>query len=334
MVLLKKYVINAILIVKYCIIHKLPVFATFQKFWKLWKEEQAAPHFIMQTGYLEHPESFYLPESYYKRALEVNSMAACDLLDNKTVLYKRCPKLLGRECLVLSECTESEITDFMKRHIRFVGKRNYGSVGRQFASYDTSVMSLDKIRKEIRKNRQLLLEEYIDQHEVISRIYPHCVNTLRIHTVNNGKEIHNFLDTLLRVGCNNAALDVNETTGCYRLMLNPDGTIAKSVYINSFGWIKKAVKHHNTGVSFEQIKVPYVMEAIDLAKEAAGYFPEVPYIGWDIAITPDGPVVVEGNAVSGAMITYQLIHNLYHGTGLRKEIDEMLDFCLSGREDL
>ena len=42
-----------------------------------------------------------------------------------------------------------------------------------------------------------------------------------------------------------------------------------------------------------------VPQAIDLAKQAAREIPQVGHVGWDIAITPDGPAIIEGNDFPG-----------------------------------
>ena len=36
-----------------------------------------------------------------------------------------------------------------------------------------------------------------------------------------------------------------------------------------------------------------------MVKKASKIIPEVKYIGWDVAITPDGPVIIEGNCYPG-----------------------------------
>ncbi len=330
---LKQYTSTLILIIKYCITHKSPFFATFHKLKEIRNQEHTGYRFLIETDYLSHPDTFYLLESYYKKCRSLNSEKACDLLDNKTTLYKRCPHLLGRDCLILTECSEQEKIDFIRTHTRFVGKRNYGSQATQFACYDTTTSSTEDILESINSNRQVLLEEYIIQHDEIAKIYPHSVNTIRIHTVNNGQEIRSFLKPKLRIGCNNSIVDISENnSGSYRAVINIDGTIDMAVYVHPSKHVEKATIHHNTNIVFNQIKIPYIQESINLAIEAASYFPEVPYIGWDIAVTPTGPIVVEGNAISGCFSTYQQIQYLYHGTGLKKEIDEMLDFGLTQKK--
>jgi hypothetical protein len=40
----------------------------------------------------------------------------------------------------------------------------------------------------------------------------------------------------------------------------------------------------------------------DLALRAARSFPESPFIGWDLVVTPDGPVVLEANTPPGVNV--------------------------------
>ena len=50
---------------------------------------------------------------------------------------------------------------------------------------------------------------------------------------------------------------------------------------------------------FAGYKIPHYQEAIEFAKAAAHVVPSVGYVGWDVAITPDGPIMVEGNTIPG-----------------------------------
>ena len=65
-------------------------------------------------------------------------------------------------------------------------------------------------------------------------------------------------------------------------------------------------KHPLTGFDFNSIKkIPYVPEAIEMVKKAALLIPDLRYIGWDVAITDNGPLIIEGNEFP----SYGLIQN-------------------------
>ena len=46
-------------------------------------------------------------------------------------------------------------------------------------------------------------------------------------------------------------------------------------------------------------QLPYVKEAIELAKKAALVVDDMRFIGWDVFIAPDGPGIIEGNDYPG-----------------------------------
>lgn len=53
--------------------------------------------------------------------------------------------------------------------------------------------------------------------------------------------------------------------------------------------------HPKSGSVLEGVKVPFWPETLDLAIRAALKFAPIGTIGWDIALTPAGPVIIEGN---------------------------------------
>jgi hypothetical protein len=57
--------------------------------------------------------------------------------------------------------------------------------------------------------------------------------------------------------------------------------------------------HPDSGEAFHGIKLPFRQETFSLLKGIAILFPGCEIIGWDIALTPDGPVIVEGNWNAG-----------------------------------
>jgi hypothetical protein len=54
-------------------------------------------------------------------------------------------------------------------------------------------------------------------------------------------------------------------------------------------------EHPKTGVRITGRRLPDWPQVLDLAQKAHQIFSECVFIGWDIALTPDGPLLVEGN---------------------------------------
>ena len=66
--------------------------------------------------------------------------------------------------------------------------------------------------------------------------------------------------------------------------------------------------HPDNGHPLEGLTLPFWKAALDLAMNAHREFQEMPSVGWDVAITASGPVLVEGNGtwcVDLAQIAHQ-----------------------------
>lgn len=75
-----------------------------------------------------------------------------------------------------------------------------------------------------------------------------------------------------------------------------DGVLKPANQITSTGsGIKTISTHPETSVSFDRFQLPLWPQTCRLIKETAPKFLPVRAIGWDIALTPDGPFIVEAN---------------------------------------
>jgi hypothetical protein len=54
--------------------------------------------------------------------------------------------------------------------------------------------------------------------------------------------------------------------------------------------------HPKTGAPFADFQLPHWQEARKLAEHAAVLFLPLRTIGWDLALTDDGPLLLQGNA--------------------------------------
>lgn len=64
-------------------------------------------------------------------------------------------------------------------------------------------------------------------------------------------------------------------------------------------------KHSLTGINIIGFKVPLWKEVLNLVKQVSKELPQIGIMGWDVAITNKGPLLIEGNQNPGHVI-YQL----------------------------
>ena len=82
--------------------------------------------------------------------------------------------------------------------------------------------------------------------------------------------------------------------------------------------------HPYTKVKIKGFKVPYFKEAIDLVIEASKKIPQIKYVGFDIAISDKGPVIIEGNECPGYDIYQSKMQLGSDKLGLKPFFDEIV----------
>ena len=127
----------------------------------------------------------------------------------------------------------------------------------------------------------------------MNKLYNKSVNTLRMFTFYKDGQAY-FLQAILKVG-NGGVVDNFSSGGMY-IYVDDEGT----VYAEAIDQMdNKYYKHPISNETIVGFKVPMFKEAVGMVKEAAKVVPEMGYIGWDVAISEDGPVLVEGNCYPG-----------------------------------
>ena len=57
--------------------------------------------------------------------------------------------------------------------------------------------------------------------------------------------------------------------------------------------------HPKTNVKIEGFQIPFFKEVKDMVKEASLESDKILLVGWDVAITDEGPLIIEGNRRPG-----------------------------------
>lgn len=140
-----------------------------------------------------------------------------------------------------------------------------------------------------------LCQDQIVQHEELARPHPESVNTLRLVTVHD-RRTPEVLCASLKLGADRAVTDNGGATR-YIVRLNPEtGRCYEVGYRKGPGHaFVETTEHPQTGVSMADCHVPFYSECLDLVRRAHQWLPGVYSVGWDVALTPDGPRLLEGN---------------------------------------
>lgn len=167
-------------------------------------------------------------------------------------------------------------------------------------------------------NVSYILQEAIHNQALpLDLLYNKAINTLRLVTVHNQQQnTIEVLSCVLRVGCDNNVVD-NWAMGGLSIGVNIEERCLREYGYYKPGFGTKTKEHPNSHIEFLGYKIPHLDEAISLAKR----FHEILYgmhsIGWDIAITEEGPCFVEGN--DNWEISLMQVSNY----GLQKEFDRL-----------
>lgn len=145
-----------------------------------------------------------------------------------------------------------------------------------------------------------LVQTRIEQREEMSALYPGSINTLRLITAHKDGRVFPF-HAALRIGANGSIVDnwsagglivdIDLETGrlteraFYKPGLQPPGS----------GAAMATTHHPNTGVAFDGYWLPDFAAACRLVCQFHRDLDGLLTIGWDVALTPSGPLVIEGN---------------------------------------
>lgn len=163
-------------------------------------------------------------------------------------------------------------------------------------------------------NVNCIIQDAVIQHEKMKLLNPEAVNTIRIITVNKNGNVYLF-GALIRIGTKLTGEKDNTSQGGVAVGVKDDGFLMEYGFRKpQFGGI--TYEHPDTHVIFNDFQIPYYKEAVNLCCKVHKNFYNIRSIGWDVAITPEGPVFIEGND----NWEIQSIQAIKHG--LRKEIEE------------
>lgn len=236
---------------------------------------------------------------------------------NKDEFNKKFSKFLKRDHTVLTN--EEDLKKFVKDKEYIICKPRAGSCGKGIEKIKVSDYKIKDLFNHLEDNKLLILEEVIIQDKKMNVLYPLSVNTVRmVGMYVNGKP--NVAIAYVRIGNKGNFVD-NFNSGGMTAPVDLETGIIKFPAIDKKGNVY--YKHPYTNTNIVGFKIPYWEEAIKLVKEASKIQDKVRMVGWDVAFSNKGPVLVEGNEYPGHDI-YQLPQHRNDNIGVLPMFEKIL----------
>ena len=281
--------------------------------------------FKYQAGYMD----YQLFEMYNMNAKERSTvvtrgknnaiMKKCNDLNyvkyfnNKALFNEKFDKYLNRKWIIINENNFQEFEQFAEQFEYIILKPLDGTCGKGVEK--VKVDNVRKIYEHALKNKLFLVEEVAQQCDVLNKLHPTSINTVRVVTL-KGKVVV----TLLRIGNLGKVVD----------NFNNDGLVVP-VDIET-GIIKYPAidKKHNvytihpyTNQKIIGVKIPNWEQVKALCVEASKVIPELGLVGWDVCVGKDKPFLIEGNEFPGHDL-YQLPPHRDGNIGLMPIFEEAM----------
>lgn len=239
------------------------------------------------------------------------------IFDNKYETYALYKKYYARDALLVNENTlTSDLARFVKEHKQFICKplKLYLGMGIEIIDAD-QYESIEKLLAYLQEKGEAIVEELIQQSSVLSQFHTESVNTIRIPAIRTKDGIR-LLDPFFKTGKGKSIVD-NGGAGGVIAPVDIETGIITSLGMDEKG--NQYLRHPDSGIVFPGFQLPDWIGALKLVEELMKIKPEIRYVGWDLAYTDDGWIVVEGNH-EGQLVGQMMVHR-----GCAKEASQIME---------
>lgn len=187
----------------------------------------------------------------------------------------------------------------------------------------------DEVIKEMTRKGRWIIQPKLRSHPVISAVNGTALNTTRIFTLVTVNGIE-YAGGYQAFATGDSVTDSWQHGSVY-VALDPSQKRLGRFGVTSQSDPRSGLlyEHPDTGMVFEGYEIPFLEESVAVCRRAHSLFESALIIGWDIAITSEGPVILEANENPGINVLQCLeggirkriqmscreLKQIYHGRG-------------------
>lgn len=299
-------------------------------FWKKWAKISTTSH-AYYTEKLGVFNAANIPDSLYYTKVDqyFNDWELAKVVDNKVNYYRMFPMVKQPDLVCYRQ--SGFWFDGNGRSITAEGGGMLVSAcGNCFAKVATescggSGVSVIRSREEFAHFLESVADDFVVQKPInqsveLERLNASSVNTIRTISMLRKDGSVKVYSSILRMGRNGSSVD-NASSGGITCGINGDGSLKSVAYANSG---EKFLFHPDSGVRFEEIKVPSFDKIMMLVERLHWCVPQFRLVSWDFAVGRDNePILIEANLSSGELDFHQLNNGPLFGDDLPEIMDEV-----------
>lgn len=250
----------------------------------------------------------------------MNDKAYWHFFDSKAEFNALFAAQVKREWIDLTQADDAAFAAFLQGKGPLIAKPIDGSSGQGIQKIEPAEFGdATALRARLRGEGIGIVEECVVQHPAMAALCPASVNTLRIATLLGDKK-QGVVYAYIRIG-NGKVMD-NVDCGGMAAPVDLETGVIRAVGADKQG--NAYQNHPMTGHPIPGTQIPYWQEAVRMCLEAAQVVPQVRFVAWDVAITPEGPVFIEGNSFPSHAIP-QFAAHFPDGIGILPAFREFIE---------
>lgn len=292
--------------------NKKPLLRQLREMARLWRAYRYVPYqyvkFRMYARDFEGDMELYVPPMLIKKIQDNENDADDVKIVRNKIAFQKFMSARGIRCIEPSWRVDHDgrlwdIHDVsislkqLKREAepyegQLFGKQIAGAQGHGAQLIDTATLS----QADLAQMKNLLIQPKLIQHPDMERLFPGALNTIRLDSflTEDGNCVHNVC--AIRVGTGKMIVDNWDQGGLVvGVDISTGRLFSQARRKTKFSDHSVYLEHPDTGVRFERYQLPYWEDVKALAQRAAFALPQLRTLCWDVAIVPDGPLLVEAN---------------------------------------
>ena len=246
-----------------------------------------------------------------------NPISTRDVLADKNKFNVAYAEFLHRKIINPILSPIKILDEFLIGQEKVVLKKSNGSQGKDVEIINVKDFSSDALKQYAELKKYDILEEFVYQHDDMQKLSPNSLNTVRFITFlkNNGDVV--VVGASLRMGIDKQTDNLSSGGITCKIDVNKGVIASKGC---SFDITQPLCEVHPvSGLTLEGFQIPYWNEVRTMCFQAASKYKDNRCIGWDVAITNKGPLLIEGNHDWGARVW-----QMPAAKGMKTTLDEFL----------